>query len=76
MCRGLPNQNAPGVTDQAKEHQETNEHVKQQQAEVPQPPVNTHSEQGFIQIGALTRHAEATQQLQHGLVSARLSERG
>lgn len=35
----VPNQGAPGVTDQAKQNQEADEHVKQQQAEVPQPPV-------------------------------------
>lgn len=42
-CRSLPNQNASRVADQAEEHQKANEYVKQQQAQVPQPPVNTHT---------------------------------
>ena len=30
-CDNLPNQSASGVADQAEEHQQTDEHVKQQQ---------------------------------------------
>lgn len=36
----LPNQSASGVPNQAKQNQEADEHIKQQQAEVPQPPGN------------------------------------
>lgn len=36
----VPDENAPGVADQAEEHQKTNEYIEQQQAQVTQPPVD------------------------------------
>lgn len=41
-CSNVPNQSASRVAYQAKEHQETNEYIKEQQAKVSQPPVNIH----------------------------------
>lgn len=38
--RDVPNQSASGVTNQAEEHQEANEYIKEQQSQVPQPPVS------------------------------------
>lgn len=39
MSCNIPNQSASGVAYQTEEHQKTNEDIKQQQAEVTQPPV-------------------------------------
>lgn len=37
-----PNQDTLGASDEAHQHQEADDDVKQQQAQVPQPPVDTH----------------------------------
>jgi len=44
----IPNESAPRVAYQTKEHQKTNENVKQQQAKVPQPPVIIHRNQSVL----------------------------
>lgn len=37
-----PNQDTLGAADEAHQHEEADDDVKQQQAQVPQPPVDTH----------------------------------
>lgn len=52
MSCNIPNQSASGVAYQTEEHQKTNEDIKQQQAEVTQPPVyiQTHHIVSYKQI--------------------------
>lgn len=38
-----PNQDTLGAADEAHQHQKADDDIKQQQAQVPQPPVDTHS---------------------------------
>jgi hypothetical protein len=37
-----PNQDTLGASDEAHQHQEADDNIKQEQAQVPQPPVDTH----------------------------------
>lgn len=41
MQHNLPNQSASRVSYETKEHQETNENIKQQQAKISQPSIST-----------------------------------
>lgn len=46
-----PNQDTLGASDKAHQHQEADDDIKQQQAQVPQPPVDTHRHKPGMVIG-------------------------